>query len=456
MSTVAAISTATGEAGIGIVRITGPRSLEILNRVFVSTNGEPFQRGDHRKMKYGKILKDGVVLDEVLGVFMRAPNTYTREDVVEIYCHGGMMPLRSVLEFVLEEGADPAEPGEFTKRAFLNGRLDLAQAEAVMDVITAKSREGYRESIQQMSGSLSREVNEFREEVLSMLALIIANIDFPEDEVEEANTEQLLTKGQSLLKEMEDLLSTSRRGKLLKEGIRTVILGKPNVGKSSLLNALLRENRAIVTDIPGTTRDSIEEYITLDDVVLHVIDTAGIRETDDVVEKIGVNRAKSALSTADVVLALFDVSRPLEEEDREILELIGDRKAIFLLNKWDLPKVHSLEEYEKLLGRKDLLPLSLLEQQGVRPLEDRLKELFYQGGITAKGEVYLTNIRHVNTLRKAVDSLKQALEGLGAGVPMDCVEVDLNDTLEYLGEITGQSVGEDILDKIFSEFCIGK
>lgn len=456
MSTIAAISTATGEAGIGIVRLSGPDALEILNKMFVSVQDKETGPEDSRLLRYG-LIKDGdEVLDEVLAVYMKGPHTYTREDVVEIYCHGGMIPLRRVLDYALESGAEPAEPGEFTKRAFLNGRLDLSQAEAVMDLITSRSKEGYRESLSQMSGSLSRKVGEFRDTVLEMLALIVANIDFPEDEIEEYNAKELSKKGKKLLEEVDALLATANRGKLLKEGIRTVILGKPNVGKSSLLNALLREDRAIVTDVPGTTRDSIEEYINLDDLVLHVVDTAGIRDTDDVVEKIGVDRAKRALKTADVVIAIFDVSRPFEKEDREILDLIEGKTSIILLNKWDLPHDRELEEYREMFNREDLIPVSLLKKQGVPELEDRLKELFYRDEIKSNQDIYLTNVRHVNALKKARTSLAQAMDALDKGIPMDCVEVDLTAAMDRFGEITGQTVGEDVLDKIFSEFCIGK
>ncbi|MDO5713929.1 MAG: tRNA uridine-5-carboxymethylaminomethyl(34) synthesis GTPase MnmE [Tissierellia bacterium] len=456
MSTIGAISTATGEAGIGIIRLSGPEALNILNTMFSSIQKTETTIEDSRLLRYGYIKKEDEILDEVLAVYMKKPHTYTKEDVVEIYCHGGMIPLRRVLDYALELGAEPAEPGEFTKRAFLNGRLDLSQAEAVMDLITSKSKEGYRESLSQLSGSLSEKVRGFRESILEMLAIIVANIDFPEDEVDALNADALIEKNKGLIERIDHLLATAQRGKLLKEGIRTVILGKPNVGKSSLLNALLRENRAIVTDIPGTTRDSIEEYITIDDMVLHLIDTAGIRETEDIIEKIGVDRAKKALDTADLVIALFDVSRKFEDDDKEILKLLENRKSIIILNKWDLP--HNLEKdrFEKLLDGQDFIPMSLLEENGVEPLENRLKELFYQEEIFANEDIYLTNIRHVHALKKAKEALEHAQEGLVASLPMDCIEVDFTMAMERLGEITGETIGEDVLDKIFSEFCIGK
>lgn len=452
--TIAAISTATGPAGIGIVRLSGEKAIEIANKAFKGSQSL-LDRENHRRLLYGHIVKDGVTLDEVLVAPFYAPHTYTREDMVEINCHGGFMAVNLVLEYMLELGCELAEPGEFTRRAFLNGRLDLSQAEAVLDLIDAHSQEGYKVGLDQLEGSLSKEITTHRQTIIDIMALIVANIDFPTDEVDEAEEAYLHEKMDTLLKDLIELSETSSRGKLLREGIKTVIVGKPNVGKSSLLNAFLRENRAIVTDIPGTTRDVIEEYVNLDGITLRIKDTAGIRDTEDAVEKIGVDLARESLNEADLILAMFDSSKELEEEDREILELLVDKPVIFILNKSDLPSKISPED---LIGTedRDVITTSLINKDDITKIEDLIKERFALGDINVGEGGFITNLRHRRALDRAIDAMTSGVEALEMGLTLDLIEVDLNDALTALGEITGETIEEEILDRIFSQFCIGK
>lgn len=452
--TIAAISTAMGASGIGIVRLSGPEAIEIASKAFQSKS--PLTEENNRKLLYGHIVKEDKVLDEVLLAPFFKPNTYTRENMAEINCHGGQIAVNLVLEYMLELGCRLAEPGEFTKRAFLNGRLDLSQAEAVIDLIDAHSKEGYSAGIDQLEGSLSRFITKDREKLVNMMALIEANIDFPTDEIEEANNTKLIEQGEELLQGLKELRSTSSRGRLLREGISTVIVGKPNVGKSSLLNAFLRENRAIVTDIPGTTRDIIEEYVNLDGVTLKIKDTAGIRSTEDVVEQIGVEMAESSIKQADLVIALFDSSKALESEDYRILDLVKDQKSIYILNKSDLESKIGIEDLKEAGAKGEILTTSLLEAKGVVVLEDKIKEAFSLGEISSNNQAMITNLRHRRALDKAIESVESAVDALHIGIPIDCVEVDLNDAYNALGEITGETIEEEILDKIFSDFCIGK
>lgn len=452
--TIAAISTAPGPAGIGIVRLSGERAIEIADRAFKG-NKDLKDKKNHRHLLYGHIVKDGAALDEVLIAPFFGPNTYTREDMVEINCHGGMMAVNLVLEYMLELGCKLAEPGEFTRRAFLNGRLDLSQAEAVLDLIDAHSREGYKVGLDQLEGSLSREIETHRQSIIDLLALIVANIDFPTDEVDEVEQAYLHKKMDTLLRDLIKLSETSSRGKLLREGIKTVIVGKPNVGKSSLLNAFLRENRAIVTDIPGTTRDIIEEYVNLDGITLRIKDTAGIRETSDAVEKIGVDLARESLEEADLILAMFDSSKELEEEDREILNLLVDKPVIFILNKSDLPSKLTAEDLP--IGEdRDVIETSLLNKEDILKIENRIKERFALGEIQAGEGGFITNLRHRRSLDRAIEAMSSGVEALEMGLTLDLIEVDLNDALTALGEITGETIEEEILDRIFSQFCIGK
>lgn len=456
--TIAAISTAVGEAGIGIVRMSGSASLDIADRVFKGKKVKSLSSVSNRRITYGHIIdpKDDKVIDEVLIVYMKEPFTYTREDIVEIYCHGGIISVKKILELLLKNGARLAEPGEFTKRAFLNGRLDLSQAEAVIDLIRAKTDKSYDVSLGQLEGNLSVKVNEIRNILLKMLAHIEVSIDFPDEDVEEVTYDELEEWGNIVLNDIRGLLNTADRGKILREGLNTVILGKPNVGKSSLLNAILRENRAIVTDVPGTTRDIIEEYVNIDGIPLKIIDTAGIRDTEDVIEKIGVDRAKNVVSKADLIIAVFDTSRELTKEDMDIIDIIKDKKSIVLLNKTDLPNKLEREDLQKQLGNKKLIVTSIAKGVGVEELEKTIKEMFYSGNVEISSDIVVTNIRHKNQLERAEKNISDALQGIKQGVPLDCVEVDVKNCWENLGEISGDTVSEDIIDKIFSEFCIGK
>lgn len=446
-NTICAISTFVGRAGLGIVRMTGDSSLEVLEKVFKGSIDF-----ENRKLSYGHIIDDKKIVDEVLAVYMKAPHTYTREDVVEIYTHGGVVAVREVLNTLLKNGANLAEPGEFTKRAFLNGRLDLAQAEAVLDLIDANTSMSYENSLNQLEGSLSRSVEKIEEALIEVMASTVAEIDFPEDEIDTLNDYEKINKLKPILEDIENLLKSSKRGKVLREGIKTLILGRPNVGKSSLLNALLKENRAIVTDIPGTTRDTIEEVLDLDGIPLNLIDTAGIRETEDTVELIGVEKAKSHVEDADLVLVLLDSSEELSTEDVDILEFAKDKEKIVIINKTDLdPKL----DLEKLKDYKYIM-MSIVDGTGIDVLQDEIKRLFFEDKITSSDDIMVSNIRHIEALRRAIAALESAISDLEVGIPLDLVEVDLNICIDELGNITGKTTTEDVLDRIFSEFCIGK
>lgn len=451
--TIAAISTAIGESGIGIVRMSGSESLNIADLVF---KGAKTKTVESRKLTYGHIMDEDKILDEVLIAFMKGPYTYTRENMVEIYCHGGIISVRKILELLLEKGARLAEPGEFTKRAFLNGRLDLAQAEAVIDIIRSKTDKSFQVSLDQLEGNLSEKIKEIRDILLGMIAHIEVSIDFPEEDVEVSTLEELENNALEVKEKIRALLSTADRGKILRDGLNTVILGKPNVGKSSLLNAVLRENRAIVTDIPGTTRDIIEEYINIDGIPLKIIDTAGIRETSDLVERIGVDRAKKTVEEADLIIAIFDISRELSDEDHQILGLIKDKKTIILLNKTDLPKVYDEDYFRNYVKDIQIISTSITKGVGIDELENSIRNMFYSGNVEIKSDVVINNVRHKNQLDKALKNILSVIEDIRSNVPLDCLEVDLKNCWENLGEISGDTIGEDILDRIFSEFCIGK
>lgn len=458
IDTITAIATPPGEGGIGIIRISGKDALDIGDKIFLNKSGKSLKELEERKLHYGYAInfKDNEKIDEVMIVFMKGPKTYTTEDVVEVHCHGGSIPVRRILESILESGARLAEPGEFTKRAFLNGRIDLAQAEAVMDLISAKTDPSFDVSLKQLEGSLSSEVSNMMDTILSMLAHIEASIDFPEDDVEEMAYEELEEGSQSILEKIEKLLDTVYTGKILKDGLKTVILGKPNVGKSSLMNAILRENRAIVTDIPGTTRDIIEEYVNIKGIPLKIIDTAGIRETEDLVEKIGVDKAKEILENSDLAISVFDVSRELDDEDLEIIDLVKNKKTIVLLNKTDLPKKIDEEDIKRHLPNVNIINTAIVKGSGVDVLEETLKEMFLSSDVKIKDSTIINNVRHRNQLIKAKKNIEDALQSIRLGVPVDCIEVDIKNCWDNLGEITGDSVGEDIIDKIFKDFCIGK
>lgn len=448
---IAAISSATGEAGIGIVRMTGEDCVDVLDSVFKRAN----DNADliNRKMTYGHIVDDNEIVDEVLVCYMKAPHTYTREDVVEIYTHGGVVAVRKVLEVLLNNGARLAEAGEFTKRAFLNGRIDLSQAEAIIDMIKAKTDKAYSVSMKQLEGSVNRNIKQLRDKLLDMLSHVEYSINFTEDMQDELDNTPVLNEGKEVLDKLKKLSESANRGRIIRDGINTTIIGKPNVGKSSLLNALLKENRAIVTDIPGTTRDVIEEYIDLDGISLKINDTAGIRDTEDIVEKIGVEKSVSFISDSDLIIAIFDSSREFDDEDRKILDLIRDKKSIVLLNKIDLDGEFDVDEN---LEGIEVIHTSIKNNEGIEDLENKIIEMFNDGYIEANNDNIITNIRHRDIINKAIKSLESSLHDMEAGVPIDCFEVDLRNAWEILGEITGETVDDDVLNKIFSDFCIGK
>ena len=454
--TIAAISTANGEAGIGIVRMSGDDSVKIADKIFKSVSKKSLFDIENRKMAYGHIYDGDKLVDEVLIVKMLAPHTYTREDVVEIYCHGGIISVRKILNLLLDKGAILAERGEFTKRAFLNGRLDLTQAEAVIDIIKSKSDLSYDMSIRQLEGSLKGKLDEVKENLISISSLIVANIDFPEDEIEEATYDKLRSYTEDALEIVEKLLENSNRGMLLRDGINTIILGKPNVGKSTLLNKLLRFDKAIVTDVAGTTRDIISDYINLDGILLKLTDTAGIRDTKDLVEKIGVDRAKSEIDSADLIIAIFDGSRKIDQDDYEIIDLIKNKKSIIIFNKDDLDQAVSEEEIERLIDGKDYLRTSMQDAQDISKIESIIKDMFFEGEISTTSDVYVNNVRHIRALEKTKKALLDVIEDINNEMFLDLMEVNVNNALISLGEITGETNTEDILDRVFSEFCIGK
>ena len=453
--TIAAISTAIGEAGIAIVRMSGDDSINIIDKIFVSASKVKMVEAENRKFLYGHICDGDKKIDEVLVVKMKGPHSYTAEDIVEIHCHGGVVSVKRILNLILSKGARLAEKGEFTKRGFLNGRIDLTQAEAVIDLIKAKTDISFDLGLNQLGGALSEVLNKLKDELVSMQALIVANIDFPDEDIEDAAYNDLLDRSNKILEKMDKLLENSKNSRLLRDGINTVILGKPNVGKSSLLNGLLKYDRAIVTDIAGTTRDVIEDYINLDGVLLKISDTAGIRETEDEVEKIGVNIAREKLKDADLVIAIFDISRDFDQDDKEILKLIENKKHIIILNKDDLEQKISDDEIEKYF-KDDYLRLSVMENESVMKVEKLIIDLFFDGELQISSDTVLSNLRHINALREAKKELLEVNESLNKRVFLDLIEVDLENVIAHISEITGTITTEDILDRVFSDFCIGK
>lgn len=453
--TIAAISTAIGEAGIAIVRMSGDDSVNIIDKIFVSASGKKMEEAENRKFLYGHIVDGDKLIDEVLVVKMKGPHSYTAEDIIEVHCHGGVVSVKRILSLILSKGARLAEKGEFTKRGFLNGRIDLTQAEAVIDMIKAKTDISFDMGLNQLSGALSEVLNKLKDELVSMQAIIVANIDFPDEDIEDAAYHDLMERSGKILEKMDNLLDNSKNSRLLRDGINTVILGKPNVGKSSLLNGLLKYDRAIVTDIAGTTRDIIEDYINLDGVLLKITDTAGIRETDDEVEKIGVNIAREKLKEADLVIAIFDISRDFDKDDEEILKLIKGKKHITILNKDDLDQKISDEEIEKYF-KDDYLRLSVMENESVKKIENLIIDLFFDGELQISSDSILSNIRHINALKEAKKALLEVNESLKERVFLDLIEVDLENVIGHISEITGTITTEDILDRVFSDFCIGK
>lgn len=456
--TIAAVATAIGEGGIGIVRMSGASAVAVAGNLFHGVRGRPVDAQQSFRVAYGHIIDPatGQAVDEVLLLVMRAPSSYTREDVVEIHCHGGPLPLRRILGLVLAGGARLAEPGEFTKRAFLNGRLDLSQAEAVVDVIRAKTEASLRMAVGHLGGVFSDKVRAFRQEILRLVAHLEAAIDFPEEDIEELAARDVAAAADKLRADLDSLLATAQTGRILREGLETVIIGKPNVGKSSLLNALLGEKRAIVTEIPGTTRDIIEEFVNIGGIPIKVVDTAGIRETADVVECIGVARAREAMAQADLILLLLDASAPLTAEDKEVMRLLAGRPAIVLVNKTDLPAVIAMDEVVRHVPDKPVIRISALEGTGVEELEKTIVQMVYSGQVSQTEGAFVNNVRHSRIIQQARDSLVAVLETIAAGMPPDCVVVDLRAAWEKLGEVTGETVGEDIIDQIFTQFCLGK
>jgi tRNA modification GTPase len=456
MDTIAAISTAYGVSGIGIIRISGDEAVNIADKIFKSKQGKNLKELEERKLNYGWIINPSnkEKIDEVLTVYMNKPYTYTKEDVVEINCHGGIVPLRKILDIILEQDCRLAERGEFTKRAFLNGRLDLTQAESVMDIISSKTEKSMSLSMEQLQGRLSKQVNEIVDELMELKAHLEVNIDFPEYDEEELTKEKIKEKASVMKENIEKLISSADTGKIFKEGINTLILGKPNVGKSSLMNFLLNENRSIVTEVPGTTRDTIEEFVNLAGVPLNIIDTAGIRYTDDIVEKIGVQKAIDKIDDSDLIIMIFDASKELEKDDEIILNNIENKKVIYLMNKTDLNTKIDLTNHQEI--EKEVIKISLLKNEGLEEIEAKVKEEFLSGNIDTNNDLIVTNTRHKNLLKKANNSLKELLGSIEAGLTLECLEVDINDTIHHLGEITGSTVSESVIEKIFSNFCIGK
>jgi tRNA modification GTPase len=451
-TTIAAISTAMSASGIGIIRISGENAMDVISRIYRSKGGKKkIKEVPTHTIHYGYIYDGEELIDEVLVMIMHAPRTFTGEDTVEIDCHGGVYAMQRVLDTVLKNGAEIAEPGEFTKRAFLNGRMDLSQAEAVMDVIQAKNEYALRSSMDQLRGSVQKAIRDIREKLIYHIAYIESALDDPEHISLDGYPQELLEVVDNEQKEVKRLLKTSSDGKMIQEGIQTVILGKPNAGKSSLLNLLIGENRAIVTDIAGTTRDILEEYITLHGISLKIIDTAGIRETKDIVEKIGVDRAREMAQKADLILYVVDSSVPLDENDEEIMEMLTGKKAIILYNKTDLQP-----EILKEKTGHPVIPISAKEEKGITELEEQIKDMFFGGEISFNDEVYITNARHKAALEEADRSLDLVRNSIERGMPEDFFSIDLMNAYENLGKILGESVGEDLVNEIFSKFCMGK
>lgn len=454
--TIAAISTATGEGGISIIRVSGDRALQVVGRIFKGKHSKSLDTIEAYTMRYGHIAEfDGDdIIDEVIVSYMKGPRSFTAEDTVEINCHGGIVATNKVLENVIKAGARIAEPGEFTKRAFLNGRIDLSQAEAVIDIIRAKTELSMKSAVMQADGSLSKSVRELRDKLIALIAHIEATVDYPEDDLEEITAVQVTARLKEVEQELGKAIETADEGKILREGLSTVIVGKPNVGKSSLLNTLLMENRAIVTDIPGTTRDVIEEYINIKGIPVKIVDTAGIRETEDVVEKIGVLKSREKIEEADLVILLLDSSRELTDEDREIISIIEGKKYIVLLNKSDLVGKIDIKGIEG-LEPEYVISTSVVQGFGIDSLKEAIVKLFFHGEIKQNGLV-ITNMRHKEAMMAAKSSCLQAIEALRGTSSIDLASIDIRNAWYSLGQITGDTMEEDIIDKIFSEFCLGK
>lgn len=456
--TITAISTPMGEGAIAIVRISGDDAYQIADSIYRGPGNKRLEDADSHTIHYGHLVnpKTGETVEEVMVSIMKGPKTFTREDVVEINCHGGIVSVNRVLQLVLSRGARLAEPGEFTKRAFLNGRIDLSQAEAVMDLIRAKTDKAMNVALGQMEGRLSQLIRRLRQEILQTLAQVEVNIDYPEyDDVEEMTHRLFLEKAYFVKTEIEKILNTSEQGKILRDGLSTVIIGRPNVGKSSLLNSLVHENKAIVTDIPGTTRDVIEEYVNVRGVPLKLVDTAGIRETEDIVERIGVERSRAVLKEADLILLVLNNSAELTHEDELLFEAIEGMDVIVIINKTDLPRKIDLDRVKQ-IGAKQIVSTSLLEDQGIDDLEEAIASLFFKGSLELGDLTYVSNARHIALLGQALQAIESSIEAIEAGIPIDLVQIDFTKAWELLGEIIGESVQDGLINQLFSQFCLGK
>lgn len=453
--TIAAITTPLGESGIGAIRISGPDAYAVGDKIFKSKSAVPLKERRDRSIQYGTIVdENGTCIDEVLALIMKGPHSYTAEDVLEIQCHGGREALESILQLILRSGARMANPGEFTERAFVNGRIDLAQAEAVMDVIQAKSRAGLTSAVSQLEGRLSKVINKTRKELTELVTRLEVMIDYPEEDLEDIAVPDVSGALQEMQEKLQHMLEESQNGRMIRDGVMAAIAGTPNAGKSSLLNRLLQEERAIVTDVPGTTRDVLEEWITLRGVPVCLVDTAGIRETDDTVEKIGVSRARRYLDRADIILAVIDGSRPLTDEDKDILQSAADKNVIIVLNKTDLPSVMTSQDLSTY--GFPICPISASTGDGLEELKDRLLQEVLKGGFTDGPSALLTNTRHIELVRQSAEALERAWQSLQDGMPLDCAVIDIRQAWDTLGSITGDTVHDDIVEEIFSRFCLGK
>ncbi|MFI2858774.1 tRNA uridine-5-carboxymethylaminomethyl(34) synthesis GTPase MnmE [Paenibacillus sp. JSM ZJ436] len=454
--TIAAISTAVGEGGIAIIRVSGPEAIQEVEHIFKSKT--PLSLAESHTVHYGHIVEPelGEKLEEVLVTVMRAPRSFTTEDVVEISAHGGVIAVKRVMDLLLQREVRLAEPGEFTKRAFLNGRIDLSQAEAVIDLIRSKSDRAFSVALKQVEGSLSRRIQDLRYMLVETLAHIEVNIDYPEHDVESLTSVFIKEKSGIVMNEIDRLLKTAQEGKILREGITTAIVGRPNVGKSSLLNTLAQDNKAIVTDIPGTTRDVIEEFVTINNIPLKLLDTAGIRETMDVVEKIGVERSRHAVNEADLILLVLNASEPLHEDELALMEQIRGRQCIVILNKMDLPQQLDLDIVRRYYADELIVPMSVKAEEGIDSLEEAISGLFFSGKIEGGDLTYVSNVRHIALLKKARRSLQEAYDAADQMIPIDMIQIDVRMAWEQLGEILGEAVGDSLIDQIFSQFCLGK
>ena len=454
--TIAAISSAAGNSGIGIIRVSGDEAIEVVDKIFRPANkNKKLANVESHTVHYGHIMDGDKTLDQVLVIVMKNPHSYTGEDTVEIDCHGGMLILKKVLDLVLKNGARTAEPGEFTKRAFLNGRIDLSQAEAVMDLINSKNNFALNSSIEQLKGGVSDAIKDIRKDIIYHIAFIESALDDPEHISLDGYDEEITKMLNENINKISKLVNSFDNGRIMKEGIKTVILGKPNAGKSSLLNLMLGEDRAIVTDIEGTTRDTLEENINFNGLSLKIIDTAGIRDTEDLVERIGVNKAKEIAKEGDLIIYVVDGSRELDDNDREIIKLINDKQAIILVNKSDMDTVINIDELKKDSNR-DVILFSAKNGEGMEQLEEEIRNMFYSGKVTYNDQVYITNARHKEALENALESLKQVKNSVDAGMPEDFYSIDLMDAYTDLGLIIGESVEDDLVNEIFSKFCMGK